>query len=241
MKLSKIAFLGLAIVGAAVLSAGCSSTALSPAKHDSGTDVPVVSVPDSGRDTAMTVPHDASDAQTTSTDSGTDTHGSGGCSGHAPAPSEVPPSHRPTAVACAPTPYTPPDGGVSCTSDADCPGIVLRGGRICLHGQCSLDRCLTDADCSPSEACNCSGGPLAIGFRVNACVPASCHVDPDCGPNGYCSLDGDEGTCGTAGYFCHGPNDTCVDATKDCACGQTCRYMPTTGAFACAPPGFCAG
>ena len=86
MKPSNVAPLALAIVGAAVLSAGCSSTALSPAKHDSGTDVPVVSVPDSGRDTAMTLPSDASDAHMASSDSGTDAPGSGGCSGHVPAP-----------------------------------------------------------------------------------------------------------------------------------------------------------
>src|SRR5437763_133767 len=69
MKLSKVALLGLASLGAAVLSAGCSSTAATPTRHDSGADAPVVSALDSGRDTAMTIPHDASDAQTTSTDS----------------------------------------------------------------------------------------------------------------------------------------------------------------------------
>ncbi len=241
MTISKPSSFLLRIAGVAILTVACSSTALTPTKHDSGSDAPVLSKPDAARDTAMSLPEDASDAHMASSDAGSDASGSGGCSGHAPSPSEVPTSHRPAAVACAPTPSSHPDGGVACTSDADCPAVALRGGQICLHGQCSLDRCLTDADCRPNEACDCTGGPWPVrGLAVNVCVPANCHVDADCGPNGYCSVS-DEGTCGTAGYFCHGPNDTCVDPTKDCACGQTCRYMPTTGAFACAPPSFCAG
>lgn len=238
MTLSKLTVLALPIM-TAVLAADCSSTNLTPAKRDSGSDVPVVSKPDSGRDSAMKLASDASDAQPVSTDAGTDAQGPGGCSGHAPAPSEVPLTHRPTPNACAPTAYPQPDGGGACTSNADCPAVPLRGQPICLHGQCSMDRCLTDADCKPDEVCDCK--PLMGTFlAVNVCVPAGCHVDADCGPNGYCSR-GDEGTCGTAGYFCHGPNDTCVDPTKDCACGQTCRYMPTTATFACATPGLCAG
>lgn len=210
----------LRIASLAILAAGCGSTSLTPPKHDSGT---------SGGDTAMTVPNDASDAQVTSTDSGTDAPGSGGCAGHGPAPSEVPPDHRPTAPACSVSAYSVAlNGAGTCTGDADCRRAPFSSdGPTCLHGQCSTDRCLTDADCAPTEVCAC-----ASGSRLNSCVPAQCHVDADCGPGGYCSPSG--APCGgIGGYYCHGPNDTCVDAAKDCECGQFCQYTPTTGAFTC--------
>ncbi|HWB36581.1 MAG TPA: hypothetical protein VHA75_11210 [Rugosimonospora sp.] len=112
----------------------------------------------------------------------------------------------------------------------------------CLHGQCSPDQCLTDADCQPDQVCACNNGagPGGVGGHRNSCVPAQCHVDADCGPNGYCSPS--LGYCGApAGYFCHRPGDTCVDGTKDCPCRLSCQYLPTTGAFGCALPPVCAG
>lgn len=235
MKLFETASLGVALFGVAVMSAGCSSTALTPPKHDSGSDSPVVSKPDSGRDGALKPPKDASDAQMSSTDSGTDGQGPGGCSGHAPIPAEVPPVHRPTAAAC-PASDGPADGGGPCTTDADCPSKLFLLGK-CLHGTCYVDRCLTDADCAANEVCSCASLPPQ---GSNVCVAANCHVDADCGPNGYCSPS--FGRCGgVAGYYCHGSADTCIDGTKDCPSGQFCQYTPTTCGFSCAPPPVCGG
>lgn len=254
MTLSKLALRALPILIVGVLTADCTSTNLTPPKHDSGTDVPLTFPRDSGRDTAMSLPNDASkDAPndvagdgpiTLPHDSGSDgAHGSGGCSGHAPTPSEVPPFHRATAAACAPTPfpYWAPDSGGTCVGKADCPSVPLAAVSTCLHGQCSPDQCLTDADCRPNEVCSCAN-PIRVptGRSTNTCVPANCHVDADCGTGGYCSPT--VFPCGdTGGYYCHGPQDTCVDGSKDCGCGMVCQYTPTTGGFSCVASNPCGG
>jgi hypothetical protein len=199
----------LSILGLAYVITGCTSNL---AGHDPG--------------------HDASpDTQTV-------VQATGGCSGTAKVgASEVPAEHRATAAACAPSRNPLADGGfASCTSDADC---AFDGGlaafSTCLHGSCTFDHCLTDADCSPTEVCACSsdyyGGNTA--FHGNVCVPANCHVDGDCGPVQYCSPS--RGRCGSfLGFYCHTSKDSCVDATKDCGtCGNSCVYAPTAGAFVC--------
>jgi hypothetical protein len=166
-----------------------------------------------------------------------------------PAAGEVPNEHRATATACAPSARAPapPDGGVpSCTTSADCVGTTaaLSGFSACLHGQCSFDQCLTDADCGTGAVCVCAsayyGGNAA--YHPNVCVQASCQIDSDCGAGGYCSPT--HGSCGTfTGFYCHGPADTCVDATKDCfSCNETaCVYSPAIGAFTCGAASVCGG
>jgi hypothetical protein len=177
------------------------------------------------------------------------TTGTGGTGGCAPArvssSSAVPPEHRATAKTCSPSNAPPSDGGtISCATDADCTpdGGLPWGYNTCLHGVCSFDQCLTDADCG-SGVCGCSsdyyGGNAA--YHPNVCVSGNCRVDADCGgAGGYCSPS--RGYCGAfQGFYCHGPSDSCVDSTSDCAaCGNACVYAPTVGAFVCGMA-ICAG
>ena len=166
------------------------------------------------------------------------------CSGNPRGGVEVPMEHRQAATACVPSTRSPavPSGGLaSCATDADCANDAGSAFTTCLHGRCSFDQCLTDADCG-TGVCACAsdyyGGNGA--YHPNVCVPATCHVDADCGVGGFCSPT--HGYCGTFGSFhCHGKADSCVDATKDCAnCGNACVYDPTVGAFICGMEG-CAG
>ena len=158
----------------------------------------------------------------------------------------IPTEHRTTAVACSPSTRAPapPDAGLmSCTSTIDCVGDAsFTYFGACLHGVCSFDECLTDADCGATGVCACAndyyGGNIA--YHPNVCVQGNCRVDADCGTGGYCSPR--HGYCGSfLGFYCHGPSDTCVDSTADCAsCGNACVYAPTVGAFVCGT-NICAG
>jgi hypothetical protein len=174
----------------------------------------------------------------------------GGCSGSANHnTAEVPSLHRATAIACAPSTRAPapPDGGLlSCTRNADCAadGAATIFGT-CLHGQCSFDQCLTDADCGATDVCVCANDSYGgnAQYHANFCVPANCRVDSDCGPGGYCSPS--PSYCGSySGYYCHTAADSCIDAIKDCsACttvGPACIYAPAVGAFMCGSA-ICAG
>jgi hypothetical protein len=167
------------------------------------------------------------------------------CSGDPRGGAEAPTTHRPTAVACSASARSPapPDGGTpACTTTADCASDAGSLFTTCLHGRCSFDQCLTDADCGTSDVCACAsdyyGGNVA--YHPNVCVPGNCRVDGDCGPGGYCSAS--HGYCGSfQGFYCHSKADTCVDETKDCTgCGNACVYTPTVGAFTCAT-NICAG
>ncbi len=237
MTLSKLASLSVHITTMAALTAACSSSTLAPQKHDSGSDTPVMSQFDSGHDAPVAVGNDAAGDGPTQ-DSGLDaSQGQGGCSGHAPGPSDVPSSHRATAVACQPNAFVAYDGG-SCTANSDC-AASPNFPQSCLHGQCAPDECLTDADCGPNQVCACDPHVQAPAQQSNRCVPANCHVDSDCGAGGYCSPS--FVACGyLAGYYCHRPTDPCLDATN-CGCGQACQYTPAAGAFSCVAPGLCAG
>ena len=206
----------LAII-VALVAGGCSSN-LANATHDAGADHQVVDPPT----------------------------GAGGAGG-APVTSRVPSEHRPVAVACAASTRSPPppDGGArTCTTNADCAadGGPTAAFSTCLHGQCSFDQCLNDADCGATGVCACSsdyyGGNAA--YHPNFCVQGNCRVDADCGAGGYCSPS--RGYCGTfQGFYCHTPQDTCVDAKSDCGgAGPSCIYAPTSGTFVCGG-GVCAG
>lgn len=124
---------------------------------------------------------------------------------------------------------------------------------------CSYDTCNSDADCPSKVPCACRES--GEDSRANACVTESnCAVDADCGPDGYCSpsvvndfcncpttaLCPDSAACyadGTKvpcvcgdscghGYYCHTPNDTCLD-DSDCAQG-TCNYDRLDQLWRCA-------
>ncbi len=180
--------------------------------------------------------------------------GTGGCPGAVQSAAKlgllttlrVPPEHRAVATACTPSTRSPaiPDAGLlSCTTDADC---AVDGAanffNTCLHGQCSFDQCLTDADCGATEVCVCAsdyyGGNAQ--YHANVCVPSNCRVDSDCGSGGYCSPS--RGTCGSyQGFYCHTAGDSCVDPATDCAgCGSAnaCVYGPS--GFVCGST-VCAG
>ncbi len=135
-----------------------------------------------------------------------------------------------------------PNGYVSCYHNAEC--TAGKNGRCIGNGHdgwyCTYDACQSDDECggkSGGTICECEGG-----FRsdYNTCVPSNCHVDKDCGGNGYCSPT--LGSCGhyskTAGYYCHTPQDECID-DEDCT-GQGqfgakpyCRYEETVGHWKC--------
>lgn len=175
------------------------------------------------------------------------TTGTGGCIAARLSPAgTVPPEHRASSTMCSASKAPPLDGGpMSCTSTIDCVGdggLVSYGYDTCLHGVCSFDQCLTDADCGAGGVCACStdyyGGNAA--YHANICVTGNCRVDADCGAGGYCSPS--RGYCGTVqGFYCHGPSDSCVDPKVDCAlCGNACLYAPTANAFVCGAA-ICAG
>lgn len=158
---------------------------------------------------------------------------------------EVPSEHCTTAPACQRSNQPPvPDGGIpSCTTDSDCTANPNSLFRFCFRGQCSLDQCLTDAECGSTGVCACSsdyyGGNAA--YHPNFCVPANCRIDSDCGLGGYCSPS--RGRCGTfEGFYCHTSTDSCVDSTADCSsCSlDACVYSPAVAAFTCGSV-FCNG
>jgi len=170
---------------------------------------------------------------------------SGICSGDPRGGSEVPTTHRPTAIACSASTRSPlpPDGGAAaCTTNTDCASDAGSLFTTCLHGRCAFDQCLTDSDCGASGVCACAsdyyGGNAA--YHPNVCVPGNCRVDNDCGVGGYCSAS--HGYCGSfQGFYCHSKADSCIDETKDCTgCGNACVYNPTVGSFSCAS-NICAG
>jgi hypothetical protein len=114
-----------------------------------------------------------------------------------------------------------------------------------LHGQCGLDQCIADSDCSSTQVCSCSSAYYGGNgcYHANLCVPANCHVDSDCGAGGFCSPTA--GYCGLVqGFYCHKATDACFDPTFDCSCASpvngACIYAPTTGAWTCGS-GVCQG
>jgi hypothetical protein len=96
--------------------------------------------------------------------------------------------------------------------------------------------CLSDADCSAGEACNCvvieyldqqhvPSGVLQFGGR---CQPASCHADSDCGAGLLCvqvaqHSAGSPGGCSgpTPAFACQTRQDGCA-AAQDCALDLLC-------------------
>lgn len=154
--------------------------------------------------------------------------GDGGPSA-APAPlravsAGIPADHRPSAEACdSPRPSEVPDGGFSpgsgsCSVDADCADGGWSGRCVLSTATdapfCTYDECREDSDCGDAGVCVCRSGQ---GYDTNVCVPGDCRVDADCGDGGYCSpvVLGCAGLTGIAGYYCHTPQDECVN-DSDC-------------------------
>jgi hypothetical protein len=120
--------------------------------------------------------------------------------------------------------------------DADCTeGENARCSSSDSGGYCSADQCFDDAGCRFGGPCDCEGAPLGTG---NTCLPGNCKTDADCGPGGYCSPNPRRCLAfgGVAGYYCHTPQDTCID-DSDCAASYptaACFYDGGAGRWACA-------
>jgi hypothetical protein len=159
----------------------------------------------------------------------------------------VPMQHRAAADAC---PTDRPPGTcalhegvvVSCTADGECADAGansrcnMMSFSVIVGCACTHDACSSDSDCAtPTGACLCDQ-------NGNRCVSGNCRVDADCGPGRSCSPSfGDCGFWGGfVGYYCHVPDDSCVD-DSDCPStnglpAAACIYQPTVSAWRCATP-----
>ncbi len=158
-------------------------------------------------------------------------------------------NHRSNDAQCS-TPANPGDCGCTagsggancsgpeftCTSDLACSsgvnGRCIRRGAVagCL---CTYDQCSSDTDCPTGQTCACRGSPYMSGSG-NSCVAGNCRIDSDCGVRGFCSPSGGS----TVGYFCHTPQDTCVNAGECPACqgapgDPRCVYSRSAGHWQC--------
>ncbi|HEY6559272.1 MAG TPA: hypothetical protein VI072_18435 [Polyangiaceae bacterium] len=167
--------------------------------------------------------------------------GSGGSGGI----SRIPEKHRAAATACdnvraTPDPMVPDAGGppITCRSHAECTAGI--NGRCSGNGHdgwhCTYDQCFSDSECDStgaSSVCECEGG-----FRSdnNVCLrEGNCRTDADCGSGGYCSPS--LGSCGnytrTVGYYCHTPQDECVNDSECGGGAWYCAYSPMVGHWKC--------
>ncbi len=165
-------------------------------------------------------------------------------------PRREPKLHRETAVVCdgvrpLVTPNAPPVGS-PCPGHADCTAGI--NGRCDNTGRgrwgCTYDECTTDSDCG-AGVCSCEG---AFQSDANRCLTTNgCRVDADCGGGtGFCSPT--LGFCGrfdkAVGYFCHTPQDECID-DEDCGGSANtrpgyCAYDKTAARWKCSS-NWCAG
>jgi hypothetical protein len=106
---------------------------------------------------------------------------------------------------------------------------------------CTYDACFTDSDC-PAPAGPASGPVVCAcenGFRSdnNVCIQGNCQVDADCDAKGLHWCSPTLGSCGNytgfQGYYCHTPEDQCLDDADCSANGGYCAYEPTVGHWAC--------
>jgi hypothetical protein len=129
--------------------------------------------------------------------------------------------------------------GSECIRDADC--STGENGRCEFRRglACTYDECFADGDCNRGGPCGCEGG---VWSDSNACLLGNCRTDAECG-SGYCSPSfGDCGDySGVIGYYCHTPEDTCVDDTDCSESGAGyCMYRPEVAHWACGY-GVCVG
>ena len=151
----------------------------------------------------------------------------------------VPVNHRPEAETCDSVRDVEEPSSTSewdaCSAHADC--TEGENGRCTPSREgyyCTYDECFDDGDCDDKMVCECGGGILE-----NRCLrEGNCRVDADCGPDGFCSPT--LGSCGSyggiVGYYCHTPDDECLD---DSNCGDTeygmpyCAYNMVSGRWTC--------
>lgn len=154
----------------------------------------------------------------------------------------VPENHRPEAVVC--DEERPPgyDGSYpvtgECESDDDC--VAGERGRCTdMRGLtvCTYDECVDDSACPTGGPCGCEQGFWA---EHNVCLAGNCRLDSDCGVNGYCSPTlGDCGNyTGIIGYWCHTPEDECVNDSQCASTSESlgpgyCMYASEVGHWVC--------
>ena len=172
--------------------------------------------------------------------------------GAPPASLGVPPFHRASANACtiARGQRSIPDGGGSnqslyggCTKDSEC--TSGKNGRCdnvynSMACACDYDTCNDDSACAGAVcACRTSEGPL----EPNRCLHVgNCTTDADCGPGSYCSpspLAGDLCDGNNIAYYCHTPDDACVQDSQCVPQGVLnpptgpCLFSPDRGRWVC--------
>ena len=127
-----------------------------------------------------------------------------------------------------------PDDFVECRSHEECQDGA--NGRCTGNDRngwrCDYDRCFEDSECG-GFVCECGGG---FQSDANACLSkGNCLTDADCGSDGFCSPTlGDCGFFGgVEGYFCHTPEDECID-DEDCGGGSNyCAYDANATRWVC--------
>ena len=183
-----------------------------------------------------------------SSGSGGASSGSGGASSLDANTSRVPMKHRAVASSCPEQrdagsgPQGSCGDGVQnvCLSDADCApgtnGRCLANWRLPCLSACSYDTCFSDSECADNQPCQCRDS--ASSTDANQCMTGgNCRIDADCGPGGYCSPGSSSPClcnrpCG-GGYFCHTPNDTCLE-DSDCGTDGNCIYDSVAKRWGCA-------
>lgn len=182
--------------------------------------------------TTRTPTHGNTNQTTQTTNNGTTNNGT---TGRTTSQGREPKNHRSVAVMCD---NVRPDGNakaIKCSTDEDC------RGRKCKDGECKAGQCSTDKDCTDGAngRCNFSRAGATCSYDAcfqdndcdgvcecespkdstigNQCLPGNCKVDSDCQDTGFCSPT--LGTCGnysgTEAYYCHTPEDECLD-DSDC-------------------------
>ncbi len=162
-------------------------------------------------------------------------------------------NHRPNDGQCY---TTPPPGNCNfggsggpgmCSMDSQCADAGPNGRCTLNNGGvaacfCTYDSCADDKACSQGETCACHGSPYT-GGQGNHCVPGNCRVDADCGTGGWCSPSYTTNGCGSiGGYYCHTPQDKCVN-DSDCPMTMgpaTCSFDTGLGYWACQQELLCA-
>jgi len=176
------------------------------------------------------------------------------------APGRTPLRHRPASTACsaerpAATTKSDPWPTATCDVDSDCTaglngrcwvGVSLGGVDAGAFRYCSYDECRTETDCPSTgtrRVCLCRGPEIPLA--PNRCVPAECSTDADCGPGSFCSpspRDWMYPTYVVAGYFCHTPDDECID-DRDCdppdAFSRLCSFDISARRWRCMRGEYC--
>jgi len=122
-----------------------------------------------------------------------------------------------------------------CFADSECeggpclcrPSSSSSAANQCFAGNCKVDSdCGHDGYCSPSLPCYGCGG-----YCPSYTGPCPADSGDECSA-GPCICSTGPNLCPTLGYYCHTPDDSCVN-DSDCAGGTQCLYNVVKQAWAC--------